>query len=90
METGPDTLTEEQTEWLAMRAACLSEDNFDLEALRNLPPPPFPLPSWAELGRPDLKGYPPFITTAQGTTLLSSLDSTPVKKTSAGSDGVST
>ena len=39
METGPDTLTEEQTAWLAMRAACLSEDNFDLEALRNLPPP---------------------------------------------------
>jgi hypothetical protein len=84
METGPDTLAE----FVAKMESATTED----EIRAAFPPldPTQPLPSWEELGRPDLMGSPSFITTDQGTTFHISPASMAVKKTRAGLDEEST
>jgi hypothetical protein len=84
MATGPDTLTE----FLAKMEAATTE----AEIRAAFPPldPTQPLPSWEELGRPDLMGSPSFITTDHGMTFHISPASMAVKKTRDGLDGGST
>ncbi len=85
METGPDTLTDEQIAWKARGLALL--ESGDLEGFLAMPEAPFDPPSWEELGRPDLMGSPQRITTDHGMTYHFSPASMAVKKTRAGLDG---
>lgn len=84
METGPDALAE----FVAKMEAATTEE----EIRAAFPPldPTQPLPSWEELGRPDLMGSPSFITTDHGMTFHISPVSIAVKKTRAGLDEEST
>lgn len=84
METGQNTLTE----FLSKMEAATTE----AEIRAAFPPldPAQPLPSWEELGRPDLVGSPSFITTDHGMTFHISPASMAVKKTRGGLDEEST
>ena len=44
MQNDPDTLTDEQKSWKTEAMKILSEQIFNLEAFRMIPPPPFPPP----------------------------------------------
>ena len=50
METGPDTLTDEQRAWQAQGVTYLEEGNF--EAFRAMPTPLWPAPPWTKLNGP--------------------------------------
>ena len=84
METGQSTLTE----FITKMEAATTEG----EIRAAFPPLDLtqPLPSWEELGRPDLMGSPHYISTDHGMTYTFSPASMAVKKTRDGLDEEST